>query len=511
MNNQKIFFYISMLIVISGCSLFDDNSTVSCPLSYDLREEGLVTPVKSQCGFTLDGQPDIGSSVGVCWAFSTLASLESSMLKKGIVLTPESAEANLSPWYIGNYIGFNIPCYEFNAENIPGTEPPTAFGYYFPESGWGGGCSYWTADYLISGKELPLWCDCPMPFEDMSAHNDLIPPDVSSTKQYQIKDMIILLSMDFSNDEDYKESVKNYIRENGAIQGMIHLEPIDFESITSFECNGLTYYDHRFMDLDNFNMYTYELENLSTIPLTHAITIAGWDDLRSINVDGHLAEGAWLIKDSMGKDSYDNGYFWVAYDDLFVNTIASGLISCEPDLYQHQSKYQTHPGGLSLIKQGESFGENQILELGNYSYLLNGIENTDSWGVAKFDVQESEQLAAVGLFTVNRNQALTLQIHKNDENNEVVFSKEFNISEIGYHLLDLDSEIPFEAGETIVIAAGFIYNDESFRLPLVYVRDENHVQNFTTYYGIYSNGTYTLTPYSDLDENSTFFMQAVMR
>ena len=101
----------------------------------------------------------MGSTVGLCWAFSSLASLESSMLKQGITSNPLSMEASLSPWYLGNYIGFNIPCHEYNPNIIPGLLPATAFGYYNFSCGWGGtsvssAAGHWTADYLISGKEI---------------------------------------------------------------------------------------------------------------------------------------------------------------------------------------------------------------------------------------------------------------------------------------------------------------------------------------------------------------------
>ena len=48
---------------------FDDSLLTDLPSHYDLRDYGLVTPVKDQ-----------GSS-GSCWAFSTLAALESYLLK----------------------------------------------------------------------------------------------------------------------------------------------------------------------------------------------------------------------------------------------------------------------------------------------------------------------------------------------------------------------------------------------------------------------------------------------
>ncbi len=42
------------------------------PSTYDLREEGLVTPAKSQLPWSS------------CWAFGALSSIESNMIKKGL-------------------------------------------------------------------------------------------------------------------------------------------------------------------------------------------------------------------------------------------------------------------------------------------------------------------------------------------------------------------------------------------------------------------------------------------
>ena len=54
-------------IIISKA--FDDTLLVDLPSSYDLRDYGLVTPVRDQGGS------------GSCWAFSTIAALESYLLK----------------------------------------------------------------------------------------------------------------------------------------------------------------------------------------------------------------------------------------------------------------------------------------------------------------------------------------------------------------------------------------------------------------------------------------------
>ena len=53
------------------------------PRRYDMRDYGFLTPVRNQ------------SALGVCWAFSSCASMESNLLKKG------RGEYDLSEWQLG--------------------------------------------------------------------------------------------------------------------------------------------------------------------------------------------------------------------------------------------------------------------------------------------------------------------------------------------------------------------------------------------------------------------------
>lgn len=508
-----LLFVLSVIVVSLVIINKTNRQTSQITASYDLRDYGLITSAKNQNGEKADGTSDVGTTVGLCWAFSALSSLESNMLKQGITASPNDENANLSPWYLGNYIGYNHPYYQFNDDTFPDVEPATAFGYLSKNFlGWGGDAgSFWVADYLLSGKELPLWKDSPMPTQDMSAQKTLTKPQTNATKKYILKDMDLLYAEDSSDKKEYRTRIKQYILKNGAVQSFVHLEVIDIEGINKQTCQGVVYTGHRFMDKVNHNLYTYETDKLCTALYTHAVTIAGWDDSRKINIDGHETTGAWLIKDSQGDNAHDHGYFWVAYDDkVFLDFFASGLIAEKSAAYQHPSVYQTHNGGLSKISPEEKFAENSMIELGSYSYLLNGIEGKDSWGFAKFNLTKDEKLKAVALFTGNPYEKVTINVYKNSEKSGVLLSKEFDIAEIGYHLLDLGKEISFSAQDTIVIGAGFKYNINQKRLPLVYVRDNNYSFKFPTYYAALDGGIFRLTPYSDLCKDCSFFMQAVM-
>lgn len=264
-NIQK---YICLLAFIALCTggckpdIDDPSDPEVIPSFYDLRDHQLVTPVKNQNGTKPSGESDLGTAVGLCWAFSALSSLESNLLKQGIVSNPNSDEANLSPWYLGNYIGYNTPCYEFNSALIPDAEPPTTFGYYQENCGWGGGGAFWLADYLIGGKKLPLWKDAPMPIEDMNTHNTLTMPVTSNLRSYFIRHMYFYFIDDFSSTTEYKTAIKEYILSHGAIQSMIHLEFIDTEGSLRQICQGTEYIGSRFLDKQNHNMFTYEEDNL---------------------------------------------------------------------------------------------------------------------------------------------------------------------------------------------------------------------------------------------------------
>lgn len=509
---MKIIIILLVLFIVGIYSCGKENSIVeTIPAKYDLRYWNLITPVRNQNGITYDGKSDMNTTVGLCWAFSSLSSLESNMLKQGITNNPYSPEASLSPWYLGNYVGFNQPYYEYNDDTIPGVQPPVTFGYYsFQSAGWGGGGGFWTGDYLISGKELPIWDDCPMPNSDQTARITLTPPFATVKKKYNIAQMSIIFAEDFPSVNDYRNHIKKYILKNGALQSFSHLEIIDIQGITKQIVNGIEYNDYRFMDKDNFNMYTYETNNLGTILLTHAITIAGWDDFREINVGGHRTTGAWLIKDSMGKTSWEDGYFWLAYDDAAINFVAFGLIACPEESFEHQSKYQTHSGILSNLYQNIQINDENSIDLGMYGYLLNGDTTCTSWGFAEFYLDTDETLSAVGIFSSNRNQLVTIQIFKDTIENKALFNKNFILTEVGYHIVNLKIDIQFRASETMIIGVGYNQSSDHKRLPLVYVQNNEYNFDYPTYFGKQVENDFQLTPYSEINTNAAFFMQAIV-
>ena len=86
----------------------------------------------------------------------------------------------------------------------------------------------------------------------------------------------------------------------------------------------------------------------------HAITIIGWDDNYSAeNFDSSCgmppADGAWLVKNSWGTSSSDNGYTWISYYDFYVlNTDTWGAnysITSARTPTGYDTLYQNEDGG----------------------------------------------------------------------------------------------------------------------------------------------------------------------
>lgn len=212
------------------------------PSRYDLRDYGWVTPVKHQ------------KSSGNCWAFTSLASLESCILKAS---------------------GTAFDLSEENMKNVIA---------YYSDYGWKlttnkGGYDDMGVGYLVS------WLGAVE--EDMETFSDhsVLSPVLDSN--IHVQNLIYLTRSSFTDNNKVKEALIKY----GAVATGIYYSG-------SYNKNNYYYYN-------------------GDRGCNHAITIVGWDDTISKNKFKNTPEGdgAWICKNSWGESWGDNGYFYISYYD----------------------------------------------------------------------------------------------------------------------------------------------------------------------------------------------------
>lgn len=240
------------------------------PSKYDLRDENYVTSVKDQ------------GEEGLCWAFSTLGSAESNILKQGLDCPDE--------WKTNGEISLSVNHMAWFPFTSDSRRDELSVGDYIESEnkGLAGGNSSIAVAALASGTGAQL----------TAAESKKSDGSYSEYERYssfyRLNSSQFLSKTASGNDIN---SVKQWIMEDGAVD-------------VSF------YYDPSFYTYNKENTAYYHEKNISN-GTNHEVSIVGWDDdfdVSNFNSIGGTPEynGAWLIKNSWGKNKND-GYIWVSY------------------------------------------------------------------------------------------------------------------------------------------------------------------------------------------------------
>ncbi len=226
----------------------DDNDL---PSSYSSVEQGYVTDIKNQ-------------RYNDCWAYSTLAALESKLLKEGYQ-TENMNETHLNLWAMTRSDG----------------------------NGWvrsytGAGLVYTGSGYLTSWQGGVLMSDAGNITITSDSKGDDAATDLA---RYGVTDIRYLSGED-------RATIKRAIYENGAAVAA-------YSHVTSYYKDRMTYYLPK--------SYSGSVNG-------HLVTAVGWDDNYPKENFSTPPEhdGAWLMKNSWGSNNALGGYFWLSYEDKYV-------------------------------------------------------------------------------------------------------------------------------------------------------------------------------------------------
>lgn len=305
MKKRIVAFLLSVTIIVSALLGVEGYASISdaaekIPERYDLRELGLVTPVRNQAGYPL------------CWAFATTAAMESNALVRGY------GEYDLSELQIA---------YMITHKFAPKDSPIFGEGLKFPKS-WtdldghsagGQGDSY--SSNLLRGYAIITEDKFPLGQE----YSGLYTAGASLEGDLYVDSVYMVSVTD-------RTAIKGLIMKNGAVCIDVNASSWKQENICNTK-TGAAYLPKKTEEFDQVN---------------HAVVIVGWDD--NYSRDNFpikpASDGAWIIKNSWGTDNGDNGYYYLSYSDAFLQDKQYGAWSITVRKDRNYDRVYQYDGGI---------------------------------------------------------------------------------------------------------------------------------------------------------------------
>ena len=353
------------------------------PVSYRSDDYGYITPAKSQ------------QDTNACWAFSAVACAEADAIKnEGFPKDTDFSEWGLAYF---TFYGVTDPLGLLAGDYLDLTK-----NYMMTSSNL-----FLTAQALSNWKGIHAEEKAPLE-EVMDNHEAGLPSSLCYDDVLHLENAVLLPLRTASDREDVKIAIQQY----GAVSAGMYYNSLYMNSETAAYCNN---------DVFDAN---------------HAITLVGWDDNYSrLNFSSShrpANNGAWLVKNSWGREFGSGGLFWVSYDDIGLLSEDVTVLDFAPaDNFDRNYQYDGAPGFSTLTFQ-------------------NGTASV----AAVYTAEENEQLEAASLFHYADGAATyTLDVYKNltASNNPTSGQKVQSVSgtfpTAGLYTVRLSDPVELEAGE----------------------------------------------------------------
>ena len=238
------------------------------PGTYNANEERFVTEVKNQ------------RNTSLCWAFSLASNLETSLLTREQKYYDLSEEQLAYFW--ANRV--NDPLGNTPNDKITRTQSD------YHGTGNGRVASFFLSTWsgMTTEEKVPFQSSA-VTWPDSLAYDTSAYMEDAIFSQYTM------------------ERTKQLLMEYNSVSAMIYmLDNYYYPDTASYSCpqSGL---------------------------VNHAVTIVGWDDTYSKenfpSASGVNNDGAWIVKNSYGKNWGKNGYFYLSYEDQSITNLVSNTAS----------------------------------------------------------------------------------------------------------------------------------------------------------------------------------------
>lgn len=375
------------------------------PSSYDSRTVGNVTAVKNQ------------GSLGTCWTFAAVASMESYAISHGLV---ESADdIDLSEYALGS-LTFDDSSFVDTTGTTDGDVTTTE---YMQSALKNGG----NDNYIF--KTLTKWAgvmnESDVPYDGTG----------NTVVEYDPAKVSYVLTGQYYINMANVEHIKSAIMENGAIATYYNAN----SEYSNDSTEGYWEYYH----------YTYE-----EVSSNHAVALVGWDDdmpkenFTMIDSEGNIYtpenNGAWLIKNSWGTYWGDSGYMWISYEDKVISNATACAYEIAP---KSEYTYNYQHDGASIFGYSVSYSASKFANV--------------------FDVAgtNSQDIKAVSVGVEDANREYSIQIYLNPtedspESGTAMLSTPVTGSTTfaGYYTIPLSSVVKVEPGDSFSVVIEFDQN-----------------------------------------------------
>ena len=487
---KKLMLSIFMAVIFAGSSFAED----ALPVSYDLRKQGVVPPIRNQACY------------GTCWAFAAIGAVETNYLTQvskdvsknflnTTVASLDLAEMHLA-WFTfmapERYQRFTVKAADDNGIYRI-VKNPTPLQILMS-----GGTRHksitvfakGTSDGItwgpISEDELPYAKYVPevRTLENKIEYSNRLSNDVKPMNQYT--GVLRLTEAKFFNRENdsvllgadegekHRDEIKRLVIENGGL----NVSYLHSHSSVFFNKENHAYYFSKPSISD-------KERDKNKDPLTqtnHAVLLIGWDDnfpVENFNeTDRPSKPGAWLIRNSWGDyDGSDGGCFWMSYEQ--------GL--------QGGAAYTVE----KVNKNMRTYDWDDLGWCSSWGYAKAGVE-TKAANVFKIR-SNGERVAEVGFYTTGFNakvevSVLTYEDKPTSEDIEdgttaATASETYPLP--GYHTLKLNTEVAIAKGNYFSVILKVTNGDDNRAIAIETARrgtTDNAVVNSGESY-FYGNST----------------------
>ncbi|MCR5586811.1 MAG: leucine-rich repeat protein [Lachnospiraceae bacterium] len=407
------------------------------PAKFDLRDEGLVSPVVDQ------------GETGTCWVQTIAAGIENALIE-------QNPTVRINPYQISAAVYQDEDNEILISSSKDGFENDDPLYHY--EFGGNSG----VADFaLLSGKSPVIM--------DEKYRED----ETKAVKIYEDSELVA----------DYQVDSIDY----GGELYIQNAESRDYEidAIKSLICNDkrtvfLSYNaDYTTKNVKYYNPETNAQYCDEKTDPNHAVTVVGWDDNFSKEnfKEGCQPEndGAWIIKNSWGTYASEDGYFYLSYEDKTQNYYNSYVVNfSDNDDYEGIYSYDDFGWGTSLSSK---------------VYVKEEKSPKNGYGANVYVAENDEEIEYVGFYTTDLKTDYSISVYTGVEDGEpesgecAIDRQEGSSNTCGYKRVKLNKPVKISKGEKFSVVVYF--DNAKYRFPIpaesLTIVDADDESNFDKY------------------------------